>query len=228
MICFDNKELQEYTISLYNKYFYDLPFNLKSIKFAHMKDDSVLGYTHSELKKGKQLIDDVANSEITNQIVISKGYMGIDCTSTVLHEMCHVYVDTNFYDTEYENNANHKGLWVEITELISKRSGINCFWSTDDDTKKVIAKDVIEKIMEKSKHLYEFFNKIDNGKNIHCLKTMILNKDTSEYLQLLMEDKDSNWKEYWNRLIEWQEHSFEYWKNSKECISWLFYVAFGD
>lgn len=227
MICFNNKELQDFTISLYNKYFYDLPFNLKNIKFAHMKENSVLGYTHSESKKGKQLIDDVDN-EITNDIFISKGYIGIDCTSTVLHEMCHAYVETNFLDTEWENNANHKGLWVEITELISKRSGINCFWSTDNDTRKVTAKDVVEKTMEKSKRLYDFFNKIDDLHCQHDIKTMMQYKDTTEFLQLLMEEKNSNWKEYWNRLKEWENADFEYWKNSKEGISWLFYIAFGD
>lgn len=227
MLCFDDKELQNHTLDLYKKYFYDLPFNLKNIKFAHMKENSVLGYTHAELKKGKQLIDDV-NNEITNNIFISKGYIGINCTSTVLHEMCHAYVETNFHDTEWENNANHKGLWVEITELISKRSGLNCFWSTDKDTLKVTAKDVVEKIMEKSNRLYDFFNKIDDKHVMHDIKNMMKYKDTREFLQLLMEDKQSDWKEYWNRLLEWENVNFEYWKNSKECESWLFYIAFGE
>ena len=43
-----------------------------------------------------------------------------------------------------------------------------------------------------------------------------------------MEEKDSDWKKYWNRLKEWDNADFEYWKNSKEGISWLFYIAFGD
>lgn len=72
--------------------------------------------------------------------------------------MCHSYIDSNFYDSELENNYNHEGLWIEIAELITKRSGINCFWERNDDVKKVIAKDIVEKTMEKSKYLYDFFH----------------------------------------------------------------------
>lgn len=226
MICFDDKELQNFTVSLYEKYFYDLPLNLKNIKFSHMKDDSVLGYSHPISNKGKQLIND-SDSNITNEIFISNGYVGIDCTSTILHELCHAYVDCNFYDTEADNNFNHKGLWEEIAKIITNRSGINCFWGFNPDTKIVLAKDIVEKTMEKSKYLYEFFLKIDKDNNNRQLKRMINQDDTSEYLQLLMEDKDkSSWKKYWNRLIEWKNDNFEYWKDSN--TTWMMYVAFDD
>ena len=85
-----------------------------------------------------------------------------------------------------------------------------------------------EKTMEKSKRLYNFFNKIDDIHCMHDIKTMMKYEDTTEFLQLLMEEKDSDWKKYWNRLKEWENADFEYWKNSKEGISWLFYIAFGD
>ena len=228
MICFDNKDLQNLTIFLYEKYFYDFPLNLKTIKFSHMKENDVLGYSHSMMKKGNQLIDDV-DLDITNEIFISNGYVGLDCTSTVLHELCHAYVDSNFYNTESENNFNHKGLWEKVAQAITNRSRINCFWEHNNDTKIILAKDVIEKTMDKSKNLYDFFLKIEENKIERYLKKMLSQNDTSEYLQLLMEDKDkSSWINYWNRLTEWENANFEYWKNSKEGISWLFYIAFGD
>ena len=97
-----------------------------------------------------------------------------------------------------------------FTLVYSKRSGINCFWSTDNDTRKVTTKDVVEKTMEKSKRPYDFFNKIDDLHCQHDIKTMMKYEDTTEFLQLLMEEKDSDWKKYWNRLKEWDNADFEY------------------
>lgn len=71
-----------------------------------------------------------------------------------------------------------------------------------------------------------FFINIDKNKNNRQIKRMMEFKDTSKYLQLLMQEKDKSWKEYWNRLEEWKASDFEYWKT--DDVDWMFYIAFGE
>lgn len=141
----DDKELQDLCLEIINKYYYDFPLHLKSIRFAKIskntlglcysdyiwtdKFDGIYSYGEFVKPQNKRY----GNGYCVSYIEISDLLKGVDCTEVVTHELCHAVLNCMGYVDE-----GHGKLFHDVEKQVEKRGASHFETYVSDDIELVL------------------------------------------------------------------------------------------